>query len=241
MIIIVVAAVAAYGAYTLGGGGVKTETGSNTQSGTNTGSSSTATTSSSPSTSATGLGSGEISVSDAMGLMRAQLAGASVSQSTDSITFSSPTVSITAFAIMPGNATSIMGMRPPSYSQGDVFVMGGMIDPTLYIQSGASVKFTVVNMDNGMCHDLVVSTVAPPYPSSMAQYMMFGGYGTGMMGSGYQGFLYMMSVLSPANYASGWAQAYSYTVTVPNDANLWYLCTYPGHAESGMYGEIVTT
>jgi hypothetical protein len=59
----------------------------------------------------------------------------------------------------------------------------------------------------------------------------------GMMWGGT--FLYMMPVLSPADYASGWAQIYSYTITIPNVASLWYLCTYPGHAQSGMYGEII--
>jgi hypothetical protein len=104
------------------------------------------------------------------------------------------------------------------------------------------VAFTVVNVDDAMYNDLVLSTVGPPFPSTMAQYMTWSGYGTGMMAaSGFQGFLYMMPVLSPANYAAGWAAYYSYTVALPGAANLWYLCTYPGHAENGVYGEIITT
>ena len=149
---------------------------------------------------------------------------------------------MTALAITQENATRATGMHPPSYAQGDVFVIGGLIDPTLYIQVGASVTFTIVNMDNAMYNDLVLSTVGPPFPSAMTQYMTWSEYGMGMMaGSGFQGFLYMMPVLSPANYAAGWASYYSCTVTIPNVANLWYLCTYPGHAENGMYGAIVTT
>jgi len=221
-----------------------TGTSSSTQSGNGSGSSSTGTTSGT-STSVTNPSSGEISISDAMALMRSRLAGASASQSTDSVAFNSSTVNITAFAIAPQNATSVTGMLPPSYSQGDVFVIGGMIDPTLNIQNGASVKFTVINMADSMYHDLVVSTVAPPYPSTMAQYMIGGGqYGQSMGGAygvGYESFLYMMSVLSPANYGAGWASTYSYTITIPNYGSLWYLCTYPGHAEGGMYGKIVTT
>jgi len=244
IIIIAIASVSAYGAYTLGGGGARARASSSTLSRSGTGSTSSVTTSST-SPSAPGPSSENVSISDAMALMRTPLAGASVSQSTDSIAFSSPNVSVTAFAIAPQNATSITGMHPPSYSQGDVFVIGGMIDPTLNFQNGASVRFTIVNMANSMYHDFVVSTVAPPYPSTMAQYMVGGGYGQGMMGGEYGagsgGFLYMMSVLSPANYGAGWASTYSYTATIPNYGSLWYLCTYPGHAEGGMYGKIVTT
>ena len=238
-----VAAVAAYGAYSLGGGGTKTETGASTQSSSGTSSSSTGTTTSSASTATTGFPSGTVSISDAMALMQVPLTDASVSQSSDSITFSSTAgISIVAFAITQENATRATGMHPPSYAQGDVFVIGGLIDPTLYIPAAASVSFTVVNMDNAMYNDLVVSTVGPPFASNMSQYMTWRGYGMGMMaGSGFQGFLYMMSVLSPANYAGGWAFTYAYNVTIPSYANLWYVCTYPGHGMGGMYGEIVTT
>jgi len=51
----------------------------------------------------------------------------------------------------------------------------------------------------------------------------------------------MMPVLSPANYAGGWASTHSYTVTVSGAATLWYLCTCPEHAQTGMCREIVTT
>jgi rusticyanin len=201
-----------------------------TTTGTGTSTSSTSYGASSTLSSAS-LPSGTISISDATALLRTPLPGANVSQTTNSITFASRNINIVAFAIMPEDATSLTGMQPPSYAKGDVFVIGGLIDPTLYIPKGASVNVTVVNLDNDMYHDFVVSTIAPPYPYMTMQGMMWG--------SG--GFLYMMQVLSPANYASGWAQIYSYNITIPNNnANLWYLCTYPGHAESGMYGEIVT-
>jgi len=243
IVIIAVAAVAAYGAYDLGGGGTKTVTGSNTQSSATTTSTGSGTTTSSSSTAATGLPSGAISISDAMALMQAPLAGASVSQSSNSITFtSSSSISIAAFAMTQENATRSTGMHPPSYAQGDVFVIGGLIDPTLYVPTGSDVTFTIVNMDNAMYNDLVVSTVGPPFASNMSQYMTWSGYGMGMMASsGFQGLLYMMSVLSPANYAGGWMFTYSYTVTIPSYANLWYVCTYPGHGMGGMWGEIVTS
>jgi rusticyanin len=177
----------------------------------------------------TGLPPGTMSITAAEALLKTPPAGASVSRSTDSIAFTSLNINITAFAIMPDNATNLTGMQPPSYAKDDVFVIGGLIDPTLYIPKGATVHMTVVNLDDDMYHDLVVTTLSPPYPYMIMQGMMWGG-----------DFLYMMPVLSPANYIAGWAAYYSYTVTIPSATNLWYLCTYPGHAEGGMYGEIVT-
>ena len=240
IVIIAVAAVAAYGAYDLGGAGRKTKRCYPIQREYGSPPSLSTTTSASTMTSSTstGLPSGAIPISDAMALMQAPLTGATVSQSSDSITFTSPSsISITAFAMTQENATRTTGMHPPSYAQGDAFVIGGLIDPTLYIPTGASVTFTIVNMDNAMYNDLVVSTVGPPFASNMSQYMTWNGYGMGMMaGSGFQGFLYMMSVLSPANYAGGWVFTYSYTVMIPSYANLWYVCTYPGHGNGRHVG-----
>ncbi|MDG7006100.1 MAG: hypothetical protein JRM86_04125 [Nitrososphaerota archaeon] len=237
------AAFSAYGAYTMGGAGAKTVTEVNL-------SRSVATASAGGPASATSTGSlppGAVSIAEAMALLTTPLSGAIVTASNDSITFTSGSVDIAAFALMPENATCLTGMRPPSYAAGDVFVIGGLIDPTLYIPSGATVRFTVVNLDDDMYHDLVVSSVSPPYPYTMMQYMMWGGgggyYRGGMMGGygpGYQGFLYMMPVLSPADSSGGWAQSYSYALSMPGYGDLWYLCTYPGHAQGGMYGEIVT-
>ena len=173
--------------------------------------------------------SGSISINKSEALLREPLADASVSQTTNEITLTSNRVDIVAFALMPDNATRLTGLQPPTYSTDDVFVIGGLINPTLVIPKGATVNFTVINLDDDMYHDLVVSTASPPYPDMVMHSMMWGG-----------SFLYMMPILSPADYASGWAPTYSYSVTIPNVSNLWYFCTFPGHAQSGMYGEIVT-
>ncbi len=49
----------------------------------------------------------------------------------------------------------------------------------------------------------------------------------------------MMPFLPPANYAQGVAHEYVYSATFSTQASLWYLCTYPGHAQMGMYGEVL--
>ena len=51
-------------------------------------------------------------------------------------------------------------------------------------------------------------------------------------------FLSMMPVLAPADYQRGTAYSYSYTAVLNGAASLWYVCTYVGHAQSGMYGLI---
>jgi hypothetical protein len=87
----------------------------------------------------------------------------------------------------------------------------------------------------------VVSTVSPPFlehePVHDLAWQREGDDGW----SGFQGVLYMMSVISPANCTGGWAFTYSYNVTIPGAGNPRYTCTYPGRAESGMYGEIITS
>jgi rusticyanin len=250
-VIVIVAAVATYGAYSVGSANSKAEAATTTTTISNSGGQPPggASTSSVRSSSTTYAGGGPgatppsegISLANAMALMRTPLASGSVSQSNDSITFapSLSSINITAFVTTQVNATIVTGMRPPSYAQGDVFVIGGLVDPTLNIPAGASVAFTIVNMDAANYNDLVVSTVGPPFAANLSQYATW--HGMGMMGNGFQGFLYMMSVMDPANYAAGWASSYSYTVTIPRYADLWYLCTYPGHAMDGMYGEIITT
>jgi len=87
-----------------------------------------------------------------------------------------------------------------------------------------------------MYHNLAISSVEPPYT-----YMAMMSSMNGMMSSkagGNTGFgPIVMSFLPPTNH--GLAHEYSYTLTVGRPGNLWYLCTYPSHAQDGMYGKIV--
>ena len=134
------------------------------------------------------------------------------------------------------------GATSPRYSSGDVFVIGGMINPTLVIPQGANVRMIFVNLDDDMCHNIVVTSVSPPYTNMPMQVMMNGG---GMMenGGNYNGdyYYFNMPFVSPANYDQGTASAYSYSFTISGQSNMWYACTYPGHAESWMYGRILVS
>jgi rusticyanin len=101
-----------------------------------------------------------------------------------------------------------------------------LINPTLVIPSGAVVQFTVVNLDDDMYHNLVVSSYGPPFGYMSMQGMMSGNW---------------MPYLPPADYAQGSAQEYSYALQLNQPGTFWYVCTYPGHAQSGMYGRLIVT
>ncbi len=54
------------------------------------------------------------------------------------------------------------------------------------------------------------------------------------------GMMVNMEWLPPANYGEGYAASYSYSLVMEYPGIYWYVCTYPGgHAEEGMYGEII--
>jgi rusticyanin len=123
-------------------------------------------------------------------------------------------------------AINLTAMQPPSYSKGDVFVIYRLINPTIVVPKGSSVQLSVINLDDDMNHNLVISSVSPPYPyMAMMSSMQSNG---------------MMSFLPPTNQGSA-AHEYSYTLTLDQSGNLWYLCTYPSHAQDGMYGKILVT
>ena len=167
-----------------------------------------------------------VTIQQAIQMMHNIPAYAKVISSSNTVVFDSNDLSIVVLALMPDKAVNLTGMQPPSYATGDVFVIYGLIDPTIVVRTGASVQFTVVNLDDDMYHNLVVSPYGPPYGYMSMQGMMSGNW---------------MPYLPPADYAQGSAQEYSYTLTMNQPGTFWYLCTYQGHAESGMYGQLIVT
>ncbi|MGC8661483.1 MAG: plastocyanin/azurin family copper-binding protein [Nitrososphaeria archaeon] len=144
---------------------------------------------------------------------------------------SSSNIHITAYAMMGSMAVNVTGHPLPAYSSGDVFVIYGLINPTLVFASDTpSVKLTitVVNLDNDMYHNFVITSTPPPYKYMAASSTMVSFSGN---------LMYMMPYLPPTS--NGEAFVYTYSVQLQGHGQLWYLCTYPGHAESGMYGEII--
>ena len=166
-----------------------------------------------------------VSVQQAIQMMHNTPSYAKVISHNNTIIFSSKDPSIVALAMMYERAVNLTGLILPSYSKGDVFVIYGLINPTLVIPKGSSIQFRIINPDDGMNHDLSISSVRPPYPYIA---MMSSMQSTGMM-----------SFLPPTD--EGLAHEYSYTLTLDQSGNLYYLCTYPSHVQEGMYGRIIMT
>lgn len=171
-----------------------------------------------------------IGISDVVLLMDNPPSYVTTIRSNNTVQFHSSNVTLLVFGMMPEDAVNLTGVNPPSYATDDVFVAYGLIDPTFVIPPGAFVHLVFVNLDDDMYHNFVFTSFSPPY-----SYMPMGG---GMMGGGYgnSGYYYMMPFIDPANYDHETAYAYSYGFTFGGQTSLWYACTYPGHAESGMYG-----
>lgn len=167
------------------------------------------------------------SIKDVTGKINSLPNGANLNKDTDTITFDSTSIDLTSFAMMGDDAINTTGYSPPSsaHSGGDVFVIGGLINPTLVVKSGTQLRVTLINLDEDMSHNLVITESAPPY-STMS-----------MMNSG--GFLNTMPILPNDEKDQGYAYEYTNSITLSQPGTYWYICTYPGHAEEGMYGKII--
>ena len=108
---------------------------------------------------------------------------------------------------------------PPDHDL--AFVIHGLVNPTIHVTSGSRISVTVVNMDRDMYHDWALGSHGPPYGSMP------------MMDSG---MMMTMAMLEPASGPGYWSQTASFTA---ESGSYWYLCDYPGHAASGMYGGLV--
>ncbi|MDG7008279.1 MAG: hypothetical protein JRN06_08535 [Nitrososphaerota archaeon] len=149
----------------------------------------------------------------------------------NTIVFDSKNVTLVVFTMGGDRAINLTGRQPPSYAKDDVFVISGLVDPILVIPIGASLHATIINLDEDMYHNFVVTALPPPYPYMAMQ---------GMMTNWQQGTRFAMApFLPPANYGQGTAHEYSYSLSLDTPGTLWYMCTYPGHAQLGMYGEII--
>jgi len=120
-------------------------------------------------------------------------------------------------------AMGIMNSSPQEY-----FVIDGLVNPTIVMKEGISIKFIIVNMDD-MEHNFAITTFPPPYP-----YMIMGG---NMMNNGVS-FTFDTPYLQPYNGGSRYPSE-TFTYIAGNTGEFWYLCTYPGHAQEGMYGKII--
>ncbi|MDG6906692.1 MAG: hypothetical protein JRN20_13005 [Nitrososphaerota archaeon] len=180
-----------------------------------------------------------ISLDQAIQMMKSVPQYANVILGNNTIVFSSngsQSIRLVALATDHAGAANLTTSAPPSYATDDVFVIYGLVDPTLVVPRGAALEIVIVNLDKDMYHNFVITSTGPPY-SYMAMQQ-------GMMGNWQQRgtWVAMMPFLPPANLNQGIVHEYTYTVTLSSQqATLWYLCIYPGHAQDGMYGRMLVT
>jgi hypothetical protein len=82
-----------------------------------------------------------VSVQQAIQMMRNTPSYAKVISHNNTIIFGSKNTNVVALAMDRDSAIKLTA--PPIYSKGDVFVIDGLINPTLLILKGTSVQFTV--------------------------------------------------------------------------------------------------
>ncbi|MFP3211605.1 MAG: plastocyanin/azurin family copper-binding protein, partial [Thermocladium sp.] len=174
----------------------------------------------------------EYTINESMQLMSLEPSNAKIFRGNDTIVFYSDNVTLIVIAMMGNDAEKMTGTTAPAYSHGDVFVIYGLINPTIIVPADAVLHVVFINLDDDMYHNFIITEAPPPYPFNVMPYAMRGTeMGPAMMAAA--------SWLPPANYGEGYAYGYAYSVVLGYPGVYWYICTYPGHAEEGMYGEIV--
>ena len=150
------------------------------------------------------------------------------------VTGAGVTVSQATSTIYVNSSADLPVMMGPMNSRSMYsFEIFGIVNPNIVMQSGVTVQFTVVNVDSDAYHNFVLSNSGPPYSYYMDEMGMMNGYENGY------GYMSMMPYLPPAG-----ADHYAYmniSYSFSSAGNYWYLCTYSGHAQNGMYGRITVT
>lgn len=199
-------------------------------------------------------GSSSDMMSGSMGMAAADcnsMMGASGQTSTlDNSTFNSinsPPVGVSVDAgtntvsISSNNVTIPVEAAPVWYPQsGDYWLIYGLVNPTIRVDKGLSVNFLFINMDNDS-HMPAITTISPPYSDMPMMQGMMGD----MMGQRQGDWLAIGPMLNgvsvgTVNSSTPYTDT-TLTVTFNNTGAFWYLCLAMGHAQMGMYGEILVT
>lgn len=137
---------------------------------------------------------------------------------------SNTTTYATNNTIWVGSGTSrlVFLAAPPGHDE--IFVINGLLNPTIHVSKGSQLTVTLANADPDMYHNLDLTTRDPPY-SSMPMMSHMNGPRT--------------SMLSPSEIGYYWVQ--DMRIAANSSGQFWYLCEYPDHAAVGMYGSLVIT
>ena len=77
----------------------------------------------------------------------------------NSIVFTSHQIYLVVLTMGQKRAENLTGMN----ASGNVFVIYGLVNPTLIMPSNAQIHVTVINLDAGDYHNFVVTSQPPPY------------------------------------------------------------------------------
>lgn len=179
----------------------------------------------------------EISIDKTAQMMKDVPMYAKVIPENNSIVYDSQNIKLIVLATDHEGAINLTSNRIPGYASDDVFVIYGLVNPTLVIHHGVTTNLDiiVVNLDKDMYHNFVFTSLSPPYSYMVMQGMM-------NKNPQQQGTIMQMTPYLPplSQVRTGMvAHEYMYSVQINMQTNLWYFCTYPGHAQSGMYGKVL--
>ena len=100
------------------------------------------------------------------------------------------------------------------------YKIAGLTNPTLRVPAGSRVHLTVVNIDDDMSHDLVISYPRRSYPErpEVPPHAVRTHSLSPRHGQTYQAEVLLIQALRPGSYE--------------------YFCSIPGHAKGGMHGRL---
>lgn len=148
-------------------------------------------------------------------LVRQGETGAIIDRKTNTVTYKNQSVTLVALASPHGKPNM-------------TWEIDGLVNPTVVVSSKAQVRLTLVNTDWGYMHGFEVTASLPPYPfmSMMAVNNDF-----------------LLMPLPQRTTKSLTSAQYDSTSGLLNlrPGTYYYLCPVPGHAQQGMYGEIIVS
>ena len=136
---------------------------------------------------------------------------ARVDTSTDSISFTSKAVSFTVVAVPPGGPDM-------------TFRIGGLVNPTLIVPVGATVRVKFINADTDQAHGWQVANTRPPFQ-----------FHTG--GAAFPG-AFARALGDPTISGDG---TETITFVADHAGRYQYVCPMPGHAQMGMHGAFIVS
>lgn len=157
---------------------------------------------------AAGVAGAAIAPADADALGKDRPAGSEIDRAANSITFT-------------GREVQLAILAAPADGPDETFRLAGLTNPTIVVPSGAQVTLRLINADEGMPHNWLLTSDQGPFP-----YMV-------MMSTPAERDA-VTKTLAPATSKAMAATTISFRA--PAAGRYTYLCSVPGHAEEGMYG-----